>query len=56
MLLVTHELGFAHHHADRVLFLAAGRIHESGTPAEVTKQPREKRTRSLLARFTEFAF
>jgi polar amino acid transport system ATP-binding protein len=56
MLLVTHELGFAFHYADRVLFLAEGRIHESGTPDEVLKHPREERTRSFLARFTEFAF
>ena len=56
MLLVTHELGFAYHYADRVLFLADGRIHEEGTADEVLKHPREERTRSFLARFTEFAF
>ena len=56
MLLVTHELGFAYHYADRVLFLADGRIHEAGTPDEVLKHPREERTKSFLARFTEFAF
>jgi polar amino acid transport system ATP-binding protein len=56
MLLVTHELGFAYHYADRVLFLAEGRIHESGTPDEVLKHPREERTRNFLARFTEFTF
>jgi polar amino acid transport system ATP-binding protein len=56
MLLVTHELGFAYHYADRVLFLAEGRIHEAGTPDEVLKHPREERTRSFLARFTEFTF
>jgi len=56
MLLVTHELGFAYHYADRVLFLADGLIHEAGTPDEVLKHPREERTRSFLARFTEFTF
>ena len=56
MLLVTHELGFAYHYADRVLFLADGRIHEEGTPDEVLKHPRAARTQSFLARFTEFAF
>ena len=56
MLVVTHELGFAYHYADRVLFLADGRIHESGTPDEVLKHPREERTRNFLARFTEFGF
>ena len=56
MLLVTHEIGFAYHYADRVLFLADGRIHESGTPDQVLKAPREERTRNFLARFTEFGF
>jgi polar amino acid transport system ATP-binding protein len=56
MLLVTHELGFAYHYADRVLFLADGRIHESGTPDEVLKHPREARTQAFLARFCEFTF
>ena len=56
MLVVTHELGFAYHYADRVLFLAEGRIHEAGTPDEVLKHPREERTKNFLARFTEFGF
>jgi len=56
MLLVTHEIGFAYHYADRILFLADGRIHEAGTPDEVLKRPQQERTRSFLARFTEFGF
>ena len=56
MLLVTHELGFAYHYADRIMFLAEGGSMKSGTPDEVLKHPREERTRSFLARFTEFAF
>ncbi len=56
MLLVTHELGFAYHYADRVLFLADGLIHEAGTPDEVLKHPRQERTKSFLARFSEFTF
>ncbi|MFZ4530252.1 MAG: amino acid ABC transporter ATP-binding protein [Alsobacter sp.] len=49
MLLVTHELGFAYHVATRVIFLADGTIHESGTPDEVLKNPRRERTRAFLA-------
>jgi polar amino acid transport system ATP-binding protein len=56
MLLVTHELGFAYHVASRVLFLADGVIHESGTPDEVLKSPRKERTRAFLARHREFSF
>ena len=39
MLLVTHEIGFAYHFANRVLFIADGVIHEQGTPDEVLKHP-----------------
>ena len=56
MLLVTHEVGFAYHFASRVIFIADGVIHESGTPDEVLKHPRESRTRSFLARHNEFSF
>jgi len=55
MLLVTHELGFAYHVATRVIFLADGAIHESGTPDEVLKHPRQERTRAFLARHKEFS-
>jgi len=56
MLLVTHELGFAYHFADRVIFIAEGVFHEVGTPDEVLKRPQKERTQSFLARFTEFTF
>ncbi|HEX6793670.1 MAG TPA: amino acid ABC transporter ATP-binding protein [Casimicrobiaceae bacterium] len=56
MLLVTHELGFAYHFADRVVFIADGVVHETGTPDEVLKNPKRDRTRAFLAGFTERAF
>ena len=56
MLLVTHEIGFAYHFANRVLFIADGVIHESGTPDEVLKNPRQARTQAFLARHNEFKF
>jgi ABC-type glutathione transport system ATPase component len=49
MLLVTHELGFAYHVANRVIFLADGVIHEQGTPEQVLKNPQQDRTRAFLA-------
>jgi polar amino acid transport system ATP-binding protein len=55
MLLVTHELGFAYHVATRVLFIADGEIHESGTPDEVLKNPQRERTQAFLARHREFS-
>ncbi len=56
MLLVTHELGFAYHFANRILFIADGVIHEDGTPDEVLKHPRQTRTQAFLARHNEFHF
>ncbi len=55
MLLVTHELGFAYHVATRVIFLAEGTIHESGTPDEVLKNPREERTRAFIASHKQYS-
>ncbi len=56
MLLVTHELGFAYHFADRVIFIADGAFHEVGTPDAVLKHPAKERTQAFLARFSEFTF
>jgi polar amino acid transport system ATP-binding protein len=56
MLLVTHELGFAYHVANRVLFIAEGTIHEQGTPDRVLKQPTQPRTQAFLQRHREFDF
>ena len=56
MLLATHEVGFAYHFASRVLFIADGVIHESGTPDEVLKHPRQARTQAFLASHNEFSF
>ena len=56
MLLVTHEIGFAYHFANRVLFLHDGVIHEQGTPDHVLKHPTEPRTRAFIERHREFDF
>ena len=55
MLLVTHELGFAYHFADRVVFIADGVVYETGTADEVLKHPKRERTQQFLARFVERA-
>ena len=51
MLVVTHEMAFAHAAADRVVFMDGGVVVEQGTPAQIFEQPREARTRSFLARY-----
>ena len=56
MLLVTHEIGFAYHFANRVLFIAEGVIHEQGTPDQVLKHPTGPRTRAFVDRHREFDF
>jgi len=48
MLCVTHEMGFAQRVADRVVFMADGRIIEENTPQELFNHPREERTRQFL--------
>jgi len=48
MLCVTHEMGFARSVADRVIFMADGRIVEQAPPEEFFRQPRDERTRQFL--------
>jgi polar amino acid transport system ATP-binding protein len=48
MILVTHEMSFAHDFADRVMFLDRGNIIESGSPDDIFTKPKEERTRSFL--------
>ncbi len=48
MLLVTHEMGFAHDFADRVLFFDRGRIVEEGKPDDIFKHPKQERTQGFL--------
>jgi len=48
MLLVTHEMSFAHDFADRVLFFDGGRIVEEGPPDAIFTNPKEERTQAFL--------
>ncbi|ABR62513.1 ectoine/hydroxyectoine ABC transporter ATP-binding protein EhuA [Sinorhizobium medicae] len=48
MLLVTHEMGFAHDFADRVLFFDRGKIVEEGKPEEIFRHPKQERTQTFL--------
>ena len=50
MVIVTHEIDFARHVADRVIFIADGVIVEQGTPQEVLDNPKQERTRSFLSK------
>ena len=48
MIVVTHEIRFAHAVADRVIFIDEGTIVEEGTPEEVLGNPKQDRTRKFL--------
>jgi polar amino acid transport system ATP-binding protein len=48
MLVVTHELGFAYHVANRVLFLDDGVILEQDKPQKILKSPQTSRMREFL--------
>ncbi|QPK84279.1 amino acid ABC transporter ATP-binding protein [Corynebacterium qintianiae] len=49
MLVVTHEMNFAREVADKVAFMADGRIVEYGAPAQVLDNPQQERTQSFLS-------
>ena len=48
MLLVTHEMVFAHDFADRILFFDRGKIVEEGKPDEIFRNPKQERTQTFL--------
>jgi polar amino acid transport system ATP-binding protein len=48
MIVVTHEIGFARHVADTVVFMADGVIVEQGRPEVVIDKPQHPRTQSFL--------
>jgi ABC-type polar amino acid transport system ATPase subunit len=49
MVVVTHELRFAHHVASSVLMMDQGQIVEEAPPEQFFSAPREERTRRFLA-------
>jgi polar amino acid transport system ATP-binding protein len=50
MMVVTHEMGFARKVAQRVVFMDAGAIVETGTPEEFFSRPRTERSRAFLSK------
>ena len=53
MIVVTHELQFAHDVSDQVIFLERGVVAESGTPDELFLHPKNDRTRQFLAAYVK---
>ena len=49
MLVVTHEMGFAHEVSDKVIFMDNGYIAETGSAEEVFGAPKSKRLQEFLS-------
>lgn len=49
MIIVTHEMGFAKHVSDKVIFMADGVIEEAGTPEEIFDNPKSEKLKSFLS-------
>ena len=50
MVVVTHEMGFAHEVGNRVLFMDSGKILEQGTPDQVFNNPQCDRLKDFLSK------
>ncbi|MBR3848756.1 MAG: amino acid ABC transporter ATP-binding protein [Oscillospiraceae bacterium] len=48
MVIVTHEMKFAHSVSDRVIFMADGVIEEDGKPDDVFENPKSEKLRAFL--------
>ncbi|WP_208599549.1 amino acid ABC transporter ATP-binding protein [Desulfospira joergensenii] len=48
MLVVTHEMNFARHAADRMIFMDEGHIVEENHPEELIKNPKHERTKRFM--------
>ena len=50
MAVVTHEMGFAREVADRVVFMADGKILEEGSPSNIFDHPQDPRLQDFLSK------
>jgi glutamate transport system ATP-binding protein len=50
MIVVTHEMGFARHAANRVVFMSDGQLVEQAAPDQFFANPRSERARDFLSK------
>ncbi|MEM6486750.1 MAG: amino acid ABC transporter ATP-binding protein [Pseudomonadota bacterium] len=50
MLIVSHEMGFVREISSKLVFMADGRVVETGPPAQVFDAPRAQRTRDFVSK------
>src|SRR5262249_9271213 len=55
LLIVSHEMAFVREISDRVVMMEAGRIVESGTPANIFDLAQNSRTRTFVQKRRAFA-
>lgn len=53
MIIVTHEMSFARHVSDKVIFMADGVIEEMGAPEDVFDTPQSPKTQAFFSSFEE---
>ena len=53
MVIVTHEIEFAEHVSDRIIFMDGGVVVEEGTPQQVIQNPQNERTKAFLNKLSE---
>ena len=50
MLIVTHEMSFAHDVSTRIFYMDEGVVYEEGTPDEIFNHPKKNKTRAFIRR------
>ncbi len=53
MIIVTHEMGFAKHVSDKILFMADGVVEEEGDPVQLIENPKSEKLKAFLANVNE---
>jgi len=56
MLIVTHEMKFAHDVSTRIFFMYDGYIHEDGAPEQIFEQPVHSATKAFIQRIRKEVF
>ena len=56
MLIVTHEMKFAHDASTRIFFMYDGYIHEDGTPQQIFEAPVHSATKAFIQRIRKEVF
>lgn len=56
MMIVTHEMKFAHDVSTRIFYMDEGVIYEDGTPKQIFENPQREKTRAFIKRLKIFKY